>query len=208
MFITEGMGYLKLRLFNKAMQCFNTALEREPTNEASLIGRAKCYMNQGLYLEAKEDAEAVLKVHPKSPMAKVIKAEIEYFLGDFERSFLTYAQAYNARPNYDAFRLGFQVCENSIENALKPREGLHLDENDIEGIEKLLGGGPSKDADIKEPDSSKKCNVYEDDIKFLNDRLSDKFIEFLHPQCKDLKEFLEGRQEFWNYEKPKVTKRR
>ncbi|KAF8763528.1 Tetratricopeptide repeat protein 25 like protein [Argiope bruennichi] len=206
MYITEGVKYLKLRLFDKAIDCFETALEREPTNEKSLLGRAKCFMNKAMYTEAKDDAEAALRKNPKSPQAQMLKADAEYFLGDFERSFLTCSRGYDARPNYGEFKLGFQSCRRSIDNALRPDEQIYFDEEDIEGIERLLSGKYLEEKDGKKFDGSNQLVSYEDDIQFLKNLLSDEIMEQVHPECEYLVEFLEGRQHFWKYQNPKTSK--
>ncbi|GBM44433.1 Tetratricopeptide repeat protein 25 [Araneus ventricosus] len=206
MYITEGVKYLKLGMFDKAINCFNSALEREPTNEKSLLGRAKCFMNKGMYTEAKDDAEAALRTNPKSPQAKMLQAETEYFLGDFERSFLTCARAHNSRPNYGAFKLGFQSCRRSIDNALRPDVQIFFDDEDVEGVERLLSGEPLQEEDAKRCDDQNQLVSYEDDLQFLKDLLSDKIVESVHPECEYSVEFLEDRQHFWKYQNPKTSK--
>ncbi|GFS44642.1 hypothetical protein NPIL_43521 [Nephila pilipes] len=49
MYITEGIKYLKLRLFDKAQTFLNIALEREPNNVKGLLSMAKCFMDTGMH---------------------------------------------------------------------------------------------------------------------------------------------------------------
>ncbi|GFU51796.1 tetratricopeptide repeat protein 25 [Nephila pilipes] len=163
-------------------------------------------MDTGMYVEAKEYAEAVLKINPRSPEAKSLKGEAEFFLGDFERSFLTYSRGHNSRPSFGAFKLGYQMNGRAIDNALHPDEPIVFGNEDAEGIEELLSGEPLEELDDTEYEKSEQPKLYEDDIGILKELLSDEIVQSVHPACSYLLEYLEGRQKFWIYHDPKIHK--
>ncbi|GFY63391.1 tetratricopeptide repeat protein 25, partial [Trichonephila inaurata madagascariensis] len=202
MYITEGVKYFKLRMFDKALQFFNIALEKEPNNAKCLLGKAKCFMVSGMYAEAKEIAEKVLKLNPRSPEAKGLRAEVEFLLGDFERSFVTYSRAHDSRPNYEDFKLGYQMNGRAIENALRPP--IALDREDVKDILKLLRGEPREELDSAEYEVSEQLKLYDDDIRFLRELLSEEVVKSIHPYCSYLLDYLEGRQKFWLYHDRKI----
>ncbi|XP_035230828.1 tetratricopeptide repeat protein 25-like [Stegodyphus dumicola] len=207
MFISEGMKYLRCHMYEKAIDFFNKALEREPSNRKSLLGRGKCYLLQAKYSEAKEDAEAVLKSYPKSCEAKALKGEAEYFLGDFERGFLTFRRGYDARPNFEDLKLGHQMCRKAIDNSLSPDIPLIIDDKDIQSIEVLSKEDEDTEKMRSQPSSSSRSQIYEDDVSYLKALLSDDSISSIHEDCHQLLDYFKNRQIFWRTHKPNLQMR-
>lgn len=225
MYISEGNYYFQLGKCDLAIEFFNKGLENELANIKCLIGRSKCYMRLAKYTEAREDAEAVLKSHPNSSDAKMLKGEADYFLGDFEKAFLTFHRGYSFRRNNDGLRCGYQMCEKAIENSLNPDVPIVIDEEDLRNVYELREdveqpskrGQYSADIDfvtsllkddsnelIKRIDHSKELFQREDDD---SKDLFKRTIETVQENCEFVKDYLTDRQMFWHTQNPKTLKK-
>lgn len=226
MYISEGNYYFKRGKYDLAIEFFNKGLKNEPANTKCLIGRSKCYMRLAKYTEAREDAEAVLKSHPNSSDAKMLKGEADYFLGDFEKAFLTFHRGYSFRKNHDGLRCGYQMCEKAIENALNPDVPIVIDEEDLRAVYELREDveQPSKrgqySADIDfvtsllQDESNELMKKTDDDSKELFQREDDdskdlfkRTIESVQENCEFVKDYLTDRQMFWHTQNPKTLKK-
>ncbi|XP_054710059.1 outer dynein arm-docking complex subunit 4-like [Uloborus diversus] len=201
MYISQGSTYLHHNRVEKAIACFNTALEKEPNNLRSLIYRSKCYMRMARFQDAYRDAETALRSNSKSCEAKALKGEAEYFLGDFERALLTFRRAERERPNFERFRFGQQMSRRAIDNALQPDDPMTLGDEDTERFQKI------DDETVCEQVEPRGHDPLTEDIKTLDEFLSDDCISSVHPICSELKSYLKDRQQFWRTQNPAGTKR-
>ena len=201
MYISEGNQYFRLGKYDLAIELFNKGLEKEPINGKCLIGRSKCYMGLAKFAEAKEDAEQVVKSNPKSCDAKMLIGEADYFLGDFEKAFLTFYRGYRSRTNHDGLRCGHQMCRKAIDNALNPDIPVVIDDEDVGNLLKL-----KEDLDVDQMISTGQ-DQYSADVNFINSLLQDDSVELIHEDCEFLKHYLRDRQIFWKTQNPSTSRK-
>lgn len=202
MYISEGNKYFRLGKLDTAIEFFDTALEREPTNEKCLMGRSKCYMRLAKTSEAKQDAEAALRAYPKSCDAKMLIGEADYFKGDFESAFLTFHRGFVKRKNHEGLKSGHQMCRKAIDNALLPDKPMTFDDQDVEDLARLEDCLNNEQV---RPGRTGK-DQFSADIDFVNTLLGDDLPESVHSHCEFLKNYLRDRQVFWKTQKPNIKK--
>lgn len=200
MFISEGNKYMRLLKYDKAIEFFNAALEKEPNNEKCLIGRSKCNIRLAKYSEARKDAESVLEQNRKSCEAKLLIGEVDYFLGDFEKAFLNFYRAHELRPNIEGLKFGHQMCRRAIDNALQPDKPMILDDQDISKLSEV-------DRDSGQTTEMKIAKDFlTPDVEFVETLLEDDVLESIHPDCEYILAYLKDRQQFWRTQNPSTSK--
>lgn len=200
--LSEGNKYLRLLQFEKAISCYDTVLRQNANHVQALLGKAKCYMKLGRYKEAWTDVDKVLKIKPKCGEAINLKGIAEYFMGNFEKGFITYWQGYQIQPFHDYLRLGHRCCKKAIENSLNAEERMLLTEKDVVKQNKLLS---KKDADTSTGYDRK--GLYLADLKLLDNMCKDKTLTAVHSSCADLFEYLKRQQKFWKMQEPHKTRK-
>lgn len=200
--LSEGNKYLRLLQFDKAISCYDMILRQNSSHVQSLLGKAKCYMKLGRYKEAWTDFDKVLKINPKCVEAIKLRGAAEYFMGNFEKGFITCWKGYQITPFHDNLRLGYQCCENAIENSLNAEERMLLTEKDVIKLNKLL---LKTDAETSSGYDNK--GPYLADLKLLDDICKDKTLTALHSSCAELIDYLKGQQKFWKMQEPHKTRK-
>lgn len=202
MYISEAGKYYLIAKYDLAMKLYNTALDREPDNEKCLIGRAMCNMRLTNFEEVKQDAERILNTHPDNCEAKVLIGEAEYFLGDFETSFLTFYRGYAAKKNHYKLKCGHQMSKKAIDNSLNPDSPITFDEEDIQNLRAL-----GEDEESDQPTKYEIKDQYTPYVDFFSSILEDDSIDdIIRSESMFLKNYLEGRQIFWKAQNPKTSK--
>lgn len=200
--LSEGNKYLRLLQFEKAISCYDTVLRQNANHVQALLGKAKCYMKLGRYNEAWTDFDKVLKINPKCGEAINLKGIAEYFMGNFEKGFITYWQGYQIQSSHDYLRQGHRCCEKAIENSLNADERMLLTEKDVAKLNKLR---LKTDADTSTGFDSK--GLYLADLKLLDDMCKDETLAALHSSCAELFDYLKRQRKFWKMQEPHKTRK-
>ncbi|GFW57616.1 tetratricopeptide repeat protein 25 [Trichonephila clavipes] len=202
--ISEGNKLVHLFQYNKAMACFNVGLETQPNNIRCLLGKTKCLMGLGKYDEALQLAEKIIKLDPRYSEAFVLHGNASYFKGDFERSLRSFSSRLRNQPHSLIFRLGKQISKKAIDNSMNPDE--LLDETDVTEVNKLLMD-KTKKPDYRVHGNYFRKTSFAKDLKFIKSVLHDKGLSSVSDKCQDLYQYLKGREEFWRFQEPDLTRR-
>jgi len=106
--INLGLSYLFKRSgyhlmkgdFDQAIQAYTNALEKNPRDTASLLGRAMAYLNIAEIDLAQTDFEALLQLDPENVTALEFRGEIHGMNKEYEAAFEIYTQVKKLKPNW------------------------------------------------------------------------------------------------------------
>ncbi|XP_035230832.1 tetratricopeptide repeat protein 25-like [Stegodyphus dumicola] len=207
MYHSEGVKYLHLKQYEKAVNFFDSALQKDPTNINSWLKRSETFLGLKEYEKAKEDAMRAIKLNPLSAKAIDLKGQAEYLMGDFEDGYLTYLKGQNLIPGNEKLRLGKQLCQEAMDNSLRPVRKMTVVTDDLrllrrqsdEGFKQHISGLRGRQATYER---------FLSDKKFLEALLSDKCRKSIHSLCKEVIQYIENSQRFWSMQMPLHTRKK
>ncbi|XP_072104917.1 outer dynein arm-docking complex subunit 4 isoform X7 [Mobula birostris] len=138
---SEGDRLYRRGEYEKAVQSYTLALQREPKNKNCLVARSHCFLLMGNTAAALSDAEASQAESKDFPKGLYRKAESLYAKGEFELALMYYHRGHKLRPDDRLFRLGIQKAQEAIANSV----GKLMKTNTESGgtIQDLIAGGIS-----------------------------------------------------------------
>ncbi|XP_021351900.1 tetratricopeptide repeat protein 25-like isoform X2 [Mizuhopecten yessoensis] len=123
----EGMYFVHVQLYQKAVESFTRASEMNPEDNVVLVTRAKCYLQLGMAENALADAEQALSHDKDYIRGLLMKAEALYQLGHFETALVFFHRGHKLRQELGEFRLGIQKAQEAINNSIGGPSSVKLD---------------------------------------------------------------------------------
>ncbi|NWU94167.1 TTC25 protein, partial [Upupa epops] len=114
--MAEGTRLARWGKVDKALSCFDRALQLREGDKHCLVARSECYLRLGDTQNALKDAEASLQGDSTFSQGLYQKAETLYTMGDFEFALVFYHRGHRLRPELQKFRLGIEKCQEAIVN--------------------------------------------------------------------------------------------
>ncbi|XP_072104913.1 outer dynein arm-docking complex subunit 4 isoform X4 [Mobula birostris] len=124
---SEGDRLYRRGEYEKAVQSYTLALQREPKNKNCLVARSHCFLLMGNTAAALSDAEASQAESKDFPKGLYRKAESLYAKGEFELALMYYHRGHKLRPDDRLFRLGIQKAQEAIANSVGSPSLVRLD---------------------------------------------------------------------------------
>ncbi|CAH8382381.1 unnamed protein product [Eruca vesicaria subsp. sativa] len=128
-------------LFNKkkypdAIKQYTEAIKRNPKDHKAYSNRAACYVKLRAMPNGLEDAEKCIEIEPKFSGGYFIKAEVEFYLNEYDNAMKTYLEGLKHDPNNQELLDGVTSCIQKVNEAkrggLTPEE---LKEKRAKGME-------------------------------------------------------------------------
>ncbi|XP_069763221.1 outer dynein arm-docking complex subunit 4 isoform X24 [Narcine bancroftii] len=113
--------------YEKAIQSYTRAIQREPRNKSCLVARSRCYLSMGNTTAALNDAEASQVGNKDFDKGLYQKAESLYAKGEFELALMFYHRGHKLRPDDPSFRLGIQKAREAIDNSVGSPSSVRLE---------------------------------------------------------------------------------
>ncbi|XP_075894886.1 outer dynein arm-docking complex subunit 4 [Nelusetta ayraudi] len=223
--VSKG-DWLYTRLeYKKAIESYTTALSLKPKDRTCFVGRSRCYLKLGQYVDALIDADASLAEEKIFSEGLYQKAEALYHMGEFEFALMFYHKGQKLRPQIEEFRLGIQKATKAIEDTIGPpsvklemKGDLSFLRNDDEEadpmaiLEQLMKKGQQKPEKTPKNEKTSKqlLGEFYGDKKHLESLLKDKDLtqgttrsgEPLKDVIQDCLRNLNTCTELWGQEKP------
>ncbi|CAL8116423.1 unnamed protein product [Orchesella dallaii] len=119
-FFTEGSMFFRIGDMEKALGCFNKALEIQPKHKAALVARSQCYLKLGDAESALKDAEMAWDPNERETYIQGLYqyAEALFQLGEFEKALIAFHRGHRIRKDMDGFRIGIQKSQEAIRRAI------------------------------------------------------------------------------------------
>eukprot|EP00755_Sulcionema_specki_P027664 Sspe_Gene.1806::Locus_602_Transcript_1_1_Confidence_1.000_Length_1829::g.1806::m.1806/K09553/STIP1; stress-induced-phosphoprotein 1 len=95
----RGNEFFRNQQFKEAIDEYNEAIKRNPSNHALYSNRAAAYMKMGAYDEAEKDCEKCLKICPTFVKAIVRKAHIYFFRKEYHKAMVEYEKGLKLEPD-------------------------------------------------------------------------------------------------------------
>jgi len=105
-----GNDYYKIADFEKALECYNKALELRPDLLETYFNRGLSYTRMQRYDKALEDLTKVIELNPNLAEAYYTRGLIHEYRGDFDAAIADYEKALEVDPNYTKARTQIEVA--------------------------------------------------------------------------------------------------
>ncbi|XP_008504008.2 tetratricopeptide repeat protein 25 isoform X1 [Calypte anna] len=125
--MTEGTQLCRLGEYDKALICYNNALQLREGDRDCLAARSNCYLKLGDTENALKDAEASLQNDKTFFKGLYQKAEALYTMCDFEFALVHYHRGHRLRPDQEKFKLGIEKCQEAIVNCVGSPSSVKLE---------------------------------------------------------------------------------
>jgi tetratricopeptide (TPR) repeat protein len=112
--VAEGMKLYRIQEYDRAIDVFTQALEKQPSNLKVLVDRANCYVGMGRSESAMMDVDVVLDHTPDDARAILAKAETYFSMGEFESALVWFQRGNAIRRDIVGFRDGIRKCKSMI----------------------------------------------------------------------------------------------
>ena len=96
--IEEGIALLENNQFKKAIQVYSIAIDKDPEKAVGYFLRAKAYMSDRLYNLSVMDLNKAIELKPNYFDAYLIKANVNYLKGNYQKAIEDYSQAIQINP--------------------------------------------------------------------------------------------------------------
>ncbi|XP_047428096.1 outer dynein arm-docking complex subunit 4 [Mugil cephalus] len=214
--------------YAKAIESFTEALALKPDDKNCFVGRSKCYLMMGQTENALRDAETSLKMDKTFFKGLYQKAEVLYYMAEFEFALVFYHRGQKLRPQIQEFRLGIQKAQEAIENSLGTPSSVKLElkgdlsffKKDEERVQPIAAIQNLKEKKWQTPKNEKTTKQllgeFYSDKKYLENVMKDKELvkgrtkrgERLQDVVETCLTYLDTCTEFWNQENPVCTQDR
>jgi len=104
----EGNVLFKAQRFPEAVQCYNEAIKRDPSNPAYLTNRAVAYNKLGEYPSAVKDCDSAIELDPKFSRAFLRKGQAYQFMREFTKSMEAFERGLQVDPDNQELNQAYQ----------------------------------------------------------------------------------------------------
>jgi tetratricopeptide (TPR) repeat protein len=112
--VSEGRVLYRNQEYQRAIEVFTQALEKQPNDLRVLLDRANCYIGLGRPENAMTDVDVVLGQDQNDYRALLVKAETYFSMGEFEYALVFFNRGNAIRRDIVAFRDGIRKCKSMI----------------------------------------------------------------------------------------------
>jgi len=130
--ILKGTDYQNNGQYDKALECFNKAIELDPKDYLGYVGRGEVYSEFVRYEEAIADFDTAIRLNPEDDEAYFEKGQVLEKLGDYESAVEYYSKAIELKSDdaYYYFTRGsaYQKLERNDEAIADFRKSCGLGE--------------------------------------------------------------------------------
>ncbi|KAL0732979.1 hypothetical protein Bca4012_009189 [Brassica carinata] len=139
----KGDEFLKEKKFSEAIKQYTEAIKRNPEDPKAYSNRAACYNKLGAIADGLEDAEKCIGIDPKFSGGYIRKAEVEFYLKEFDNAMKTYVEGLKHDPSNQELLAGVTSCIQKINTAnrggltseeLKERRAKGMEDPEIQSI--------------------------------------------------------------------------
>ncbi|CAN7096666.1 unnamed protein product [Brassica rapa subsp. narinosa] len=139
----KGDEFFEKKKYADAIKQYTEAIKRNPEDPKAYSNRAACYNKLGAISNGLEDAEKCIELDPKFSGGYIRKAEVEFYLKEYDNAMNTYVEGLNHDPNNQELRHGVTSCIQEINKAsrggltpaeLKERQAKGMEDPEIRNI--------------------------------------------------------------------------
>ncbi|WZZ19138.1 hypothetical protein YC2023_112227 [Brassica napus] len=139
----KGDEFFEKKKYADAIKQYTEAIKRNPEDPKAYSNRAACYNKLGAISNGLEDAEKCIELDPKFSGGYIRKAEVEFYLKEYDNAMNTYVEGLNQDPNNQELRHGVTSCIQEINKAsrggltpaeLKERQAKGMEDPEIRNI--------------------------------------------------------------------------
>ena len=138
---SKGFDYYNKRLYGKALECFNKALELNPDFGGAYCGRAHVNYVTSRFQDAISDCTKCIKYYPEYGNAYFIRGEMYEHIGDYKKAISDLTKAIELDPDNAQFYIsrarlyfnnrkiyGLKKAENDYRKACELGDGYACSE--------------------------------------------------------------------------------
>jgi tetratricopeptide (TPR) repeat protein len=154
--VSEGRTLYAAKEFQRAIDAFTQAMEKQKDDHAILIDRANCYIGIGQPEDALKDVNNVLGHSSNNPRAILTKAEAYFSMGEFEFALVFFQRGHSIRKDIVGFRDGITKARSAISDSIEGTAVFQANPNYAESRpRKALVDVPEDASAPKPPDPEK-----------------------------------------------------
>ncbi|KAF8111123.1 hypothetical protein N665_0076s0119 [Sinapis alba] len=131
----KGDEFFEEKKYPEAIKLYTEAIKRNPKDSKAFSNRAACYNKLGAIADGLEDAEKCIEIDPKFSGGYSRKAEVEFYLKEFDNAMRTYQEGLKHDPNNQELLDGIGSCGQEIIKANRGGTPEELKERLVKGME-------------------------------------------------------------------------
>ena len=158
-FIDLGNIYLKLEMFDEAIEIIKEGLKYSPENQSALVVLGRSYRKKGNYNEATNIFNRVLKKDNQNLIALLALAEMKRKQGDYEESYRYYDNILFLDPGNEEATTEIRKVKTKLDEINRQRQKQQtkdVDENDEDAVEKTEDNEENIDENESDLDKDQK----------------------------------------------------